>query len=874
MALQQVQSRLEKLETASTNVTRWNAEQRPPRRVSDRTRDQVGRCKQPGHYARGCASRRNQGDNDIEQNAPVTSINNITSYFVCARVLGAPVAFLVDTGAGVSLLNGSIWDKCKSSEIKLEPGVYQNLVGVDGHPIRVRGSVTVPVSIAGRSFQQQFIIADHITAEGILGVDFMERNNCVVDLAKRQMTVEKCIAIPLASNAPCYNMNATASNVFIKETCTIPPESEVEVMVQISSGSGTYLVEGNQLKQSGVLVARAIVTPKNNTVPIRIANTSALPVTVFKGMKIGRVELIDHEEVSINAVETSSLNETPQWPHDGLQLSLPEELTEVQRDKFAALLSLYSDVVAINDKQLGRTDILSHKIDTGDATPIRQQARRVPLPQREKVKELLKDMMKKEVISPSKSPWASPVVLVTKKDGSTRFCIDYRKVNDVTRKDAYPIPRVDDTLDTLAGSTWFSMLDLKNGYWQVEVAEEHREKTAFCTQEGLFEFNVIPFGLCNSPATFQRLMNAVLAGLQWTSCLVYIDDIIVVGSTFDQHLSNLQKVFERLKQAGLKLQPQKCHFFQRQVQFLGHVISQDGISPDPEKTSKVAQWPVPTLTVEVQQFLGLANYYRRFVKDFASKAKPLHQLTVKKLPFIWTADCQKSFDNLKQCLTTAPILAMPIWSKPFIIDTDACDSGIGAVLSQIDENGMEHVVCYASRILTKAERNYCVTRKELLAVVTFLQYFRQYLLGRSFTLRIDHGALAWLQNFRNPEGQLARWLEKLQEYQFTIIHRPGRKHSNADALSRLPCRQCGKNSHYDDASIGALVSKDTVCGYSIQDLRNMQLADGCIGQLLIAKEQDKQPSLNFAKTRPVAYRRLFQQWDQLIISNGVCRKLG
>ena len=603
VALQQVQSRLEKLETASTNATQWKAEQRPPRQVSDRARDQVvicRRCKQPGHYARGCAFRRNQGDNDIEQNAPVTSINNITSYFVCARVLGAPVSFLVDTGAGVSLLSVSIWDKCESSEIKLEPGMYQNLVGVDGHPIRVRGSVTIPVSIAGRSFQQQFIIADHITAEGILGIDFMERNNCVVDLAKRQMTVEKCITVPLASNAPCCNMNAMVNNVVIKETTIIPAESEVEMMVQLSSGSGTYLMEGNQLKLNGVLVARAIVTPKDNAVPMRIANTSALPVTVFKGMKIGKAELI--EEVNINAIETSSLNETPQWPNqdgDGLQLSLPEELTEVQRDKFVALLSQYSDVVATNNEELGRTSILSHKIDTGDATPIRQQARRVPLPHREKVQELLKDMMEKKVISPSKSPWASPVVLVTKKDGSTRFCIDYRKVNEVTRKDAYPIPRVDDTLDTLAGSTWFSTLDLKSGYWQVEVAEEHREKTAFCTQEGLFEFNVMPFGLCNAPATFQRLMNAVLAGLQWTSCLVYIDDIIVVGSTFDLHLCNLQKVFERLKQAGLKLQPQKCHFFQRQVQFLGHIISQDGISPDPEKTSKVAQWPVPTSAVEV-----------------------------------------------------------------------------------------------------------------------------------------------------------------------------------------------------------------------------------------------------------------------------------
>ena len=239
-------------------------------------------------------------------------------------------------------------------------------------------------------------------------------------------------------------------------------------------------------------------------------------------------------------------------------------------------------------------------------------------------------MLEKRVISPSKSPWASPIVLVKKKDGTTRFCVDYRKVNDVTRKDAYPIPRVDDTLDMLSGSTWFTTLDLKSGYWQVEVAEEHREKTAFCTQEGLFEFNVMPFGLCNAPATFQRLMNSVLAGLQWSTCLVYIDDIIIVGKTFDEHLKNLQHIFECLKQAGLKVQPHKCQFLQQEVTFLGHVISPNGIAPDPAKTSKVEQWPTPTSATQVQQFLGLANYYCQFVKDFACRAKPLHQLTEKR----------------------------------------------------------------------------------------------------------------------------------------------------------------------------------------------------------------------------------------------------
>ena len=501
------------------------------------------------------------------------------------------------------------------------------------------------------------------------------------------------------------------------------------------------------------------------------------------------------------------------------------------------------------------------------------------MPCREKVQQLLQDMLDKKIISPSKSPWASPVVLVQKKNGSVRFCIDYRKVNAVTRKDAYPLPRVDDTLDTLAGSVWFSTLDLKSGYWQVEVNPGDREKTAFCTQQGLFEFNVMPFGLCNAPATFQRLMNLVLAGIQWHSCLVYIDDIIIFGKTFDQHLHNLQQVLDRLRQAGLKLQPSKCQFLQHEVIFLGHVVSQNGVAPDPEKTSKVAQWPTPSSAKEVQQFLGLASYYRRFVKDFAAVAKPLHRLTEKGVPFVWTDQCQGCFNTLKTLLTSAPILALPNWSRPFIVDTDASDLAIGAVLAQVNEDGEEQVIAYASRCLSKAEKNYCVTRRELLAVVTFLQQFKQYLLGRPFMIRSDHGALTWLQNFKEPDGQLARWLEKLQEFQFTIVHRPGRKHNNADALSRIPCRQCGRTSHVvagptiipmqESPEELPVSGVDLTDGHTTQDLRQAQLSDHCIGKILQAKEVEDKPSAEFARGQSLTYRRLHQQWDQLIVQEGV-----
>ena len=594
------------------------------------------KCKQPGHYARGCASGRSVPNTSVvsdkgpqNQQSQTMSINGVTSCYLSGMVFDISVSFLVDTGAAVSLLNGRIWDRIKPSDIKIEAIQYHNLVGVDGNPIQVRGSVSVPVSIAETKFQQRFIVADGITAEGILGMDFMEDNKCVVNIAEKQISVRSGISLSLVPTSPMTNN--TVNHVTLNTSITVPATSEFEVMARLSANGGQWLIEG--MHHDKVLIARAVVIPSDNHIPIRFANTSAMPVTLYRGMKVATAESV--AESNINAVvELSSQecqNTVCNLEEITLQEPLPRDLTVAQKEKFLALISHYADVLAISSDDLGRTNVLKHQIDTGRAQPICQQARRVPLPHREKVQELLKDMLQKGVISPSKSPWASPIVLVKKKDGTTRFCVDYRKVNEVTRKDAYPIPRVDDTLDTLAGSAWFTTLDLKSGYWQVEVAAEHREKTAFCTQEGLFEFNVKPFGLCNAPATFQRLMNSVLAGLQWSSCLVYIDDIIIVGKTFDQHLFNLQQVFHRLKQAGLKVQPSKCQFLQQKVSFLGHVISPNGIAPDPVKTCKVEQWPIPSSRVEVQQFLGLANYYRRFVKDFASLAKPLHQLTEKKV---------------------------------------------------------------------------------------------------------------------------------------------------------------------------------------------------------------------------------------------------
>ena len=283
-------------------------------------------------------------------------------------------------------------------------------------------------------------------------------------------------------------------------------------------------------------------------------------------------------------------------------------LSDAQQQQLYNLLLAYSDVFAIIDNDFGRTTVLKHTIQTGDSAPIRQHTRRIPHYQRDEVKKLIDNMLMRDIIQPSTSPWASPVVIVRKKDSSARFCVDYRRLNNVTRKYAFPLPRIDDTLDTLSGAQWFSTLDLISGYWQVEVAENDRAKTAFTTQEDLLEFKVMPFGLCNAPATFQRLMNLVLAGVEWSKCLVYLDDIIVIGRSFDEHLSNLAVVLQKLKEADLCLKPAKCALCKTEVTYLGHWISQEGVATDAAKVDKVATWPQPKTSQELQRFLGLSSH--------------------------------------------------------------------------------------------------------------------------------------------------------------------------------------------------------------------------------------------------------------------------
>ncbi|CAF4468437.1 unnamed protein product, partial [Didymodactylos carnosus] len=463
------------------------------------------------------------------------------------------------------------------------------------------------------------------------------------------------------------------------------------------------------------------------------------------------------------------------------------ELSVNQENQLRQLLHQYSDIFS---SKPGRTNVVKHHIDVGDSRPIKQGPYRLLNPERKaECTKQTAEMLNNDVAEPSFGPWASPVTLVPKKDGTLRFCIDFRKLNEVTVKDTYPIPRIDDTLDALKGAKYFSTLDLSSGFWQVELDEGSKEKTAFVTHEGIFQFNVMPFGLTNAPATFQRLMDLVLRGLKWSCCMVYLDDVIIYSPTFEQHLKDIDDVLKRIKTSGLTLKPSKCFFCHQELKYLGHIVSAQGIRPDPEKLEAVRSFPIPSKTKDVRAFLGLTGYYRRFIKNYAEVAEPLFDsIREKHNPiFVFTPERQLAFELLKERLIAAPIVTYPNFDYPFMLQLDACDYGLGAVLAQNIEH-REHVIAYASRTLQPCERKYSAPERECLAIVWGTQHFRPYLEGRPFEVWTDHRSLQWLRSIKDPTSRLARWAMKLDAYDMVIKHRPGKANSNTDTLSRYPLK--------------------------------------------------------------------------------------
>ncbi|UYV80572.1 hypothetical protein LAZ67_19000747, partial [Cordylochernes scorpioides] len=503
--------------------------------------------------------------------------------------------------------------------------------------------------------------------------------------------------------------------------------------------------------QSGYRLRSGRTTTRRPTRPRRrgrnwqniwITNGGLQPQMIPKGMNLGRMCDIETEHVCLLSVEPKSFSrERREDDHSDHLLSLINpDLPKKKKEDLMGLLLSFKRVFLPTMKSANKVqNRVKHRIHTGDHPPIKQRPYRVSKREREIMQKKVDTMLERKVIQPSESPWSAPVVLVKKKDGTWRFCVDFRRLNHITKKDVYPLPRIDDVLDHLSSARYYSTMDLKTGYWQVEVDERDREKTAFVTPDGLYEFMVMPFGLCNAPATFERMMDNVLMGLKWNICLCYLDDIVVYSDTFEEHLERLSKVLSCFQQAGLTINPDKCLFGSTRIKILGHVVDKDGIQPDSEKVEAIKKFPVPKSVCDIQSYLGLCSYYRRFIKNFSKIAAPLQILLKKDQKFNWTQDQKDSFGSLKKALMQKP-----------------------------------------------AEKNYSTTERECLAVIWAIGKFRPYLYGRPFEVVSDHHSLCWLAGLKDTSGRLARWALKLQDFDATITYKSGVKHKDADCLSRYP----------------------------------------------------------------------------------------
>ena len=516
------------------------------------------------------------------------TISNITrgrSLVTEGHVVDCAVDFLVDTGTTDTIISTRMYN---SIPIELRPALLRmkdTAEQADGSALKSIGWAPMNIRIGPVSAITPVVVAE-ITNDAMLGMDFMYMTGCTIDLHNEQLKFGDNV---IQCNVKTPSTRTFCAKVTLRENVTIPPGHEMLIPGKINmtpgvEGLGIVEPGSSKLKDAGAVVARVVVDldkVEADYIPVRVFNPTLSSVTVKKNTAVGVVSPVVSCETVNDKAEQEIDHQKPEKIPKHLQKLYEESVKDIPEEyhaNVAALLIEYQDVFSTGDGDIGKTGVVKHRINTGNAPPIKQKPRRLAPAMQAEADKQINDMLKRGIIEPSESPWASPIVLVTKKDGSRRFCSDYRLLNEVTVKDSYPIPRIEETLESLSGAQWFSTLDLASGYWQVELDEEAKEKSAFVVRGGLYKWTVMPFGLCNAPSTFERLMENIMRGLQWESLLVYLDDVIVFGKTIEEELSRLKEVFRRLRQANLKLKPKKCVLFQQSVLYLGHVVSKDGIA--------------------------------------------------------------------------------------------------------------------------------------------------------------------------------------------------------------------------------------------------------------------------------------------------------
>lgn len=706
--------------------------------------------------------------------AKILGFNNSFSDFIS---ISSPqsendILLLVDTEADVSIIKIST----------LKKGITYNATnpiamrGITNERQHSMGSLNVFLKFKHLTIEHTLHLVEDdfpIPSNGIIGKDFLKRHNCLIDY--RDMTLK---VRPNGFRPATVKIQNESNN----GRTTVPARSETFKMFKIRSEKFPCLIETREIDKN-IFIPTTIVHESDCW--IRVLNVNDEDVTILTDI----LEPNDTDDYKIYAINGNSNSKSYNYERSNqLTQILNAKMPQHAKAKLIPLCMEFEDIFHLPDDKPTVNNFYSQKLNLRDNEPVYVKNYRLPQSQKSEIHSQVKQLLDNELIEMSTSNFNSPLIVVPKKstDGSKkwRMCVDFRLLNRNFIPDKFPLPRIDEILDSLGRAKFFSVMDLQAGFHQIPLDKNSRPYTAFSTDNGFYQWTVLPFGLNIAPSSFTRMMTIAFAGLSPDKAFIYMDDIIVIGISENHHIRNIRSVFETCRKFNLKLNPQKCDFFRTEVQFLGHKCTNIGITPDPTKINVVQRYPVPKNGNETKRFVAFANYYRRFIPNFAEIAKPLNNLSKKRTQFIWNDRCQKSFNKLRNSLTNPPILTYPNFEKRFRVTVDASMSACAAYLSQ-EHEGIDKPIAYISRSFKKGELNKPIIEKELIAIQFAITSFRPYLFGREFTVFSDHKPLLYLYRLKNPSSKLNRLRLDMEEYTFEIVHIPGKDNVIADAFSRI-----------------------------------------------------------------------------------------
>lgn len=678
---------------------------------------------------------------------------------------GVKVSCMCDSGSFTTVIDSKV---VLENGWKLGP-IIEPLSGAGGEPLKCVGSVELDIEITinkiSKSTRHVVSVVSDLAEPMILGLELMDMFDIVISAKKKRILFEP---------------SSTRPGISLIKQEIVPPKS-IKVVQARALTVGTIMAVPLDLGGE-VMVGNTVDETDTNVVNLLLMNSGHRKVTLEANTQVATYESVDDQqrnEKRCKVMATFKLDQTDEVIRVGNQL------TDEQVDEITNLINQYAAAFSVNGS-LGLTSAAEHHIELLDgAKPFAEPLRRRPQAHIDETRRQIRQMLQDGIIRESSSPWASAYVLVKKKSGELRLCVDFRRLNAATKKQVYPLPNTDDCLETLAGKRYFSQIDFTSGFWQLPVAEESRELTAFRTEDGQFEFIRMPFGLTNAPASFQRMINATMSGLKGMNLQVFIDDICLATSTWEEHIELLAKVFSLIIESNLKIKGEKCIFAADRVIFLGHEISSEGIRQDPEKLKALLELPPPTDVSGVKRVLGMFSYYRKFVPSFAMIVEPLTKLTRKNVKFDWGSAQQAAFQKVLTELSRNAVLKHFSHDDPIVVKTDASKAGIAGMLLQRNDGELKLVSC-CSRRLCASELNYGISDLEGLAVVYTITRFRHYLLGKHFQILVDHCPLCVLKDKMPTSARLRRWAIVLSEYDFEIIYTKGDLHKDIDCLSRAP----------------------------------------------------------------------------------------